>query len=267
MPKKKKTNKKDTTLRLPFPRMGTTAAENFYESWGRINNFFHWVLHMAVSMDRMRDIAVEALKDKDDPENSEDASTRKGMIDVLRENRQFFLEVILVRHIENYLNYISELLYEIFIGKPETLRSSDKVEIARVLEHASIRDFVLAAAQRKVDSLSYSAFSELSAFFDARFGLTLVNELNEPLLVEAIEIRNISVHNRCVINERFCKRIGLDESLIGTRREIYVGTLDDLMPLLFDLVKALDKSARRKLKLKGRRFDISERLGESSEGN
>lgn len=267
MPKKEKTQKRGVFSRKPFPRMGTAAAANFYESWGRINTFFDWVLHMAGSIDHMREVAAEALKDKDDPDTSEDNSTRKGMIDVLKENRQFFLEVILVRHIENYLNYISELLFEIFIGRPETLRSSDKVEIAKVLEHASIRDFVLAAAQQKVDSLSYSAFSELSTFFDERFGLTLINELNEPSLVEAIEIRNISVHNRCVVNERFCMRTGLDDSLIGSRREIYGRTLDNLVPLLFDLVNALDKSARKKLKLRGQRFDISERLRESSEGS
>ena len=264
---KKNTEKRDVFSRKPFPRMGTAAAANFYESWGRINTFFDWVLHMTGSIDRMREIAAEALKGEEELGDSEDDSTRKGMVDVLIENRQFFLEVILVRHIENYLNYVSELLFEIFIGRPETLRSSDKVEIARVLEHASIRDFVLAAAQRKVESLSYGSFSDLSAFFDERFGLILVDKLREPSLVEAIEIRNISVHNRCVINERFCKRTGLDASLIGNRREIYASTLNDLVPLVFDLVSVLDKSARKKLKLRGQRFDISERLRESAEGN
>ena len=239
-----------------FPRIGTPAAENFVQSWVRINSFFYWVLHMASSIDHMHQVAAEALRTVNDVDENEENADHKTMIDVLKENRQFFLEVTVVRHIENYLNYLSELLYEIFTGRPETLRSSDKVEISRVLAHASIQDFVRAAAERKVDSLSYSSFSELAEFFQDRFGLTIISSNYESVVVEAIETRNISVHNRCLINDRYCSRTGADSNQIGNRKDIYVGTLDELVPLLFDVVKELDVSARKKLKLKGRRFVI-----------
>ncbi len=241
-----------------FPRTGTAAAENFVQSWGRINSFFYWVLHMAGSIDHMRQVAVEALRTDDDVDENEGSNANhKTMVDVLKENRQF-LEITVVRHIENYLNYLSELLYEIFTGRPETLRSSDKVEISRVLAHASIQDFVRAAAERKVDSLSYSSFSELAEFFQDRFGLTIISSNYESVIVEAIETRNISVHNRCLINDRYCSRTGADSNQIGNRKDIYGGTLDKLVPLLFDAVKELDVSARKKLKLKGRRFVLDE---------
>lgn len=255
MPKKKS---KSSTL--AFPRTGTAAAENFYENWRRISSFFDWVLHMAGSMDHMQKIAAEALRTGDDNDEGAEQSGRKTMVDILKENRQFFLETIVVRHVENYLNYLSELLFEIFIGRPETLKTSDKVEISKVLEHASIREFVRATAERKVDSLSYSSFSNLNEFFEDRFGLTISNVKYESVIVEAIETRNISVHNRCLIDERFCQRTGSDPQDIGTRKQLFIGDLNGLVPVLFDVVKHLDASARKKLKLKGRRIDVVKKL-------
>lgn len=254
MPKKKK-----KLHPAAFPRTGTAAAENFLQSWGSINSFFYWVLHMAGSVDHVQQLAAEALRTDNDVDENEENAGHKTMIDVLKENRQFFLEIIVVRHIENYLNYLSELLFEIFTSRPETLRSSDKVEISRVLAHASIQDFVRAAAERKVDSLSYSSFSELVEFFQNRFGLVIISSKYESVVVEAIETRNISVHNRCLIDDRYCSRTGADSSQIGNRKNIYGHSLDELVPLLFDAVKTLDVSARKKLKLKGRRFVIDKK--------
>lgn len=214
---------------------------------------------MAASMDHVQQLAAEALRTDNDVNENEEKADHKTMIDVLKENRQFFLEITIVRHIENYLNYLSELLYEIFTSRPETLRSSDKVEISRVLAHASIQDFVRAAAERKVDSLSYSSFSDLVDFFQDRFGLTIISSEYESVVVEAIETRNISVHNRCLINDRYCSRTGVDSNQIGNRKDIYIGTLNELVPSLFDVVKELDVSARKKLKLKGRRFAIDKK--------
>ena len=36
-----------------FPRVGTSAARNFFESFARIVTFLNWLLHMASSIDAM----------------------------------------------------------------------------------------------------------------------------------------------------------------------------------------------------------------------
>ena len=60
------------------------------------------------------------------------------MIDELKNNRQVLLEIVLVRHIENYLNFLSGLLFEVFRQRPETLKSSERVELATVLRYESL---------------------------------------------------------------------------------------------------------------------------------
>ena len=92
---------------------------------------------MAGSIDKFTEIAHEALQDTEHDNKAKSArdqqwKTRLSMIDELKNNRQVLLEIVLVRHIENYLNYLSGLLFEVFRQRPETLKSSERVELATV---------------------------------------------------------------------------------------------------------------------------------------
>jgi len=250
--KKKKANSN-------LPRVGTHAAEEYFKSYLRLTSFFNWVLWMAGSMDSVAETAHKALVDTEEDakkrkEMEEDFSAREGMVGVLKKNRQVLLEIVLVRHVENYLNYLSGLLFEIFRQKPETLRSSEQVALSEVLKHESLDSFVHAEAERRVGKLSYSSFNDLADYFSERFSLELFSGDKIKLIIEAIETRNISVHNRCIINERFCKKTGSDLREVGNRKELCIDTLNDVVPILVDGVRALDKNARRKLKIRGRRF-------------
>jgi hypothetical protein len=241
------------------PKRGTKAAEGFYESWGQINRFFYFVLHLVGHTDEAAERAHKALVDIEDDEVKkqgmiEEWKKRVSATQTLRENRQFFVEVIFIRHVENFLNYLSSLLYEIFTQRPETLRSSDKIEVASVLRHDSVESIVRDLAERKVEALSYSSFTDLVEFFNERFNLQLATTDEIQQISESIEIRNISVHNRCVINKRFISRVHISGEQIGKKRNLYSNDLDRLVPMLARLVKTIDRAASSKLRLRGVRF-------------
>jgi len=181
-------------------------------------------------------------------------NSRKGPVDELKANRQLLIETILVRHIENFINYLSAVLFEIFTTRPETLKSSDKVEVSKVLEHDSIESLVREIAEIKVDSLSYSSFSKMSDFFEERFKISLASKEDIQLIHEYIEIRNISVHNRCFINKRFIARTNIEHDNLGKKKELFSDQLDILIPKLAEIVKTTDVLIRRKMKVKGIRF-------------
>lgn len=248
----------------PLSKMGTSAALDFFASWREINSLLQFLLHLVGTADITSEIAHKALiEGEDDPvkkiARDKQWKERKKAVDVLREQRQLLLEVILVRHIENYLNYLSSLLYEIFIQRPETLRSSEKIEVSDLLKHNTMDDIVRDIAERKVSSLSYSSLSNLAEFFSDRFGLSIASSEQLSAICEAAEIRNISVHNRCIINERYLSRTGCDSAVLGQKKELFIGYLDEIVPILADLVKSLDESARRKMKLKNVRFNLKKK--------
>lgn len=242
-----------------IPKIGTKSAKDFYDSWNDINRLFNFILNLVGRSEHVAKTAHDALISVEkDPEKKsameERWSFRKGAVDELKANRQLLIETILVRHIENFINYLSAVLFEIFITRPETLKSSDKVDVAKILEHDSIESLVREIAETKVDSISYSSFSKMSEFFEERFKISLASKEDIQLLHEYIEIRNISVHNRCFINKRFIARTNLESNNLGKKKELFSEQLDILIPKLSEIVKATDLLVRRKMKVNGIRF-------------
>ena len=251
--------------KLRIPRVGTIPCQDFYNTYLRIDSFFLWILYMASRLDEMEEADDKLLELLEDPkieqEVRERRSKRKKMAEVVKENRQFFLETMLVRHVDNYLNYISSLLFEIFTQRPETLKSSEKIEIETVLICETIRDVVRTFAERKVESLSFSSIRDLYDFFKDRFKLELFPQKQMPFVVEAIETRNISVHNRGIINKRYVSKTDADSGSIGTVRELLISELDKFIQIFLESVNAVDQSARKKLKIKGRLLKLDARPG------
>lgn len=245
--------------KLSAPKIGTMSAKDFYSSLQDINRLFNFVLSLAANAERVAETAHKTLVAIEDDTSKiakmeDEWKTRRSPLDELKQNRQLLIETILVRHIENFINYLSAVLFEIFTTRPETLKSSDKVEISKVLEHDSIESLVREIAEMKVDSLSYSSFAKLSEFFQERFHIKLAEDNDIKLIHEYIEIRNISVHNRCYINKRFISRLNLSDDELGKRKELYNNDLERLIPKLVEVVKKTDVTIRRKLRVKGVRF-------------
>src|SRR5262245_16750000 len=132
--------------RFRFPRSGTIAAQDYWISFEQANRFADFILGMAAEIERVRPLIAKAravitnvLPDteqgQESPTNTPDFA--RGPLGELAGHAQFFCEVFLVRHVENYLSYLSALLFAIFQTRPEAMRSSEKVDLDFVLEHQS----------------------------------------------------------------------------------------------------------------------------------
>jgi hypothetical protein len=243
-----------------YPKSGTVASKQFFEVIEELNGFVSFVVGMVAQIERTAQIAHEALTHGLSKEEKEEKDRkfkqRQSTEEVLRRYGQLLMEVVLVCYVESYLNYLGSLLFEIFTQRPETLKSADKLEVAFVLGHGTMDDLVRSIAERKVDSLSYESFGHLSEFFGERFGLELFAANDVPKVIEAIETRNIAVHNRCIINERYLSRTGASRGLLGKRKDVGLSDVNQLDDLLVASVRKVDQDARRKLRLKGRRYAI-----------
>jgi len=242
-----------------LPKVGSKSLKSFILSWKDINRLFNFILFNTAHIDHTAEIAFKALfYIEDDIEKKklmeDNWKERKGAVDELKANRQLLLEVILVRHLENYLNYLSSLLFEIFQACPSALKTSEKIEIEKVLEHDSIDSFIKNIAEQKVDSLSYSSLSKVSEYYKTKFGLSIGSESELEMLSKNIEIRNISVHNRCMINKRYIIRTNTDMNEIGKKKELFISDLDLVVPKLLSVSISVDKQARNKMKIKTIRF-------------
>jgi hypothetical protein len=119
---------------------------------------------------------------------------------------KLWLEIMLCRSVDNFNSYLADVIHSVFKVRPEALRSSEKITIEEVLNCGSLDEFVELWAARKVEALSYGGFFEIKKYLTDRIGIE--DDFDERQIasaVEAIATRNIIVHNRGRINERFLK--------------------------------------------------------------
>jgi hypothetical protein len=251
----------DSKKIIRFPNRGTKSAYDYYASWKEINRFYNFVLLLVVRADKSQEtiykMMMELIQDpikKEQVDNQHKRNVR--YTDLFKRNVSVFCEIILVRHIENFLAYHSSLLYEIFTQRPETLKSSEQIDVATVLKHESIDSLVTELAEKKVEGLSYSSFFKLSEYYKSRFKLIIADKSTSLEIAKYIQIRNISVHNRCIVNQRSIENLGVDPSKIGTKYLLKPSDIDKLRGTLLKSIKHIDAITVEKLKIKRINFNM-----------
>lgn len=112
-------------------------------------------------------------------------------------------ELILTRYIDSYLTYLSELLHEVLLVRPEILSSQEQITLEDALAHQTMEELVAFLADRKVSRLSFKGLCELEDYFVQRLGLALVDDhrLAEHLR-EWVALRNLITHRRGLVDQR-----------------------------------------------------------------
>ncbi len=89
-----------------YPKTGSVSAEKHYYYDLELRNLTMWIIHMAGTMDRMGRIARKALGE----EISVDDIDGGLMVKELSKNRTILMHMLHVRNVDNYLNYLSDIL-------------------------------------------------------------------------------------------------------------------------------------------------------------
>jgi len=159
-------------------------------------------------------------------------------------------QMIVCRCIDNFLTYLSDLLFEVYTSKPETLRSSEKIEISTVLSFESNEQLVHYIAEHRVNELSYKGVEDISDYLLNTIGFKLFDtddELNK--VSRAVQIRNLIIHNRSVVNKRAlskCPTLGFEigEAIILSSEDVKT-----TYELFESIVNKIDRRAVSKFKL------------------
>jgi len=139
---------------IMLPSVGTKAINNYLDTVVQINSFFHFLTGLVNSIDVVVESVRKVLtlpgggtlipKDKNIESLDFDATNYAA---ALRQHSQFLSEVVLVRLVESYLHYLSSLLFEIFTQRPETMKSSEKIDVETVLSQGSLENLVNSGIQ------------------------------------------------------------------------------------------------------------------------
>lgn len=226
----------------------TQAANHFFDRANYLSQFFFDIISTAEEFDKMRIYVAKSLANINGDEPDKEDLKHKATYRVKR-HIKLIREIWLCRLVECYENYLSSILKDVFLCCPDILKSSETVKIDEILKYDTMEEFVKELTERKVSELSYSSFDDLFDFFDKKLKIKIIDEGNKGFIREAIETRNISTHNDCVINKRYISKLSLDEKLLGCKKVIQARDLAKIERILYENVKEIDTKLINKFKI------------------
>ncbi|MEV6416371.1 hypothetical protein [Kribbella sp. NPDC051718] len=237
------------------PDHATVASNAFYRQFYEDFVFTSLQLTAVSNLEDLTDAIVGFLEDMARRDLKEVLKPIIHNTEVVRESLEATestrAQVSLVRSVENLLVYLAEILREIFIQSPATLRSQESVALEDVLAHESLDDFVQWAADRRVTDLSFKGYAELERYFNDRLKLTITDDPQlKRWFGEAVAVRNLFVHRRGRVDERYLRVSGDAALKVGDEYE--VSRRDGYESLLASrlIVQDLDERATAKFRLK-----------------
>jgi hypothetical protein len=178
------------------------------------------------------------LRNAMDPGESGPTDSEKArLFDLFEQHEEnVLLGAVYIRIVDSFLTYIADVLAEVHLAKPETLAAKE-IKVARILNRKQ-EDWLAELAEERVDSLVRGGFKSIIEDVGKNLGVRLApDDRAMAAVVAAVEVRNVLVHNRGVVDRRAASKLKLDASDID-------GTLDIDEQKLVDTIQLLGAAAR-----------------------
>ena len=168
-------------------------------------------------------------------------------------------EMFVCRMVDGYLSFLSATLALVFETRPETLRTQDQFTAAFLLEFETMTDLRAAMAEKKVLDLAMIGVRELARSLQKMFGFAIFEtDYEVEAIAEFVEIRNLVVHNRGVVNRRFLSRLPEYHMELGQKLPVGQDTLISGFAILERSARNVDTRAAEKFGLPRQPCDLAE---------
>src|ERR1700682_2938913 len=154
---------------------------------------------------------------------------------------QALFDMCLCRAIDASLMYITDSLRAIYRTKPAALRSSEKIDVNFIMEHSSMDELITAILERRVYELSYKGLDDLCGELSKKLGIGLFfDDQQKGEAVRLVGIRNLLVHNRGIVNEKFKRDNPKSTEKVGNSVRLAVKENSAAMIFLINWIADLD---------------------------
>jgi hypothetical protein len=255
-------SKKRSRHRVKRPRIVTEPASQYFAASERDMWLFHFVVETVFMGDYVEYLAKRALDGGTGDECStptELARTTPGTLTLaLVKQSQLLYEMFLARSVDNFGKYLVDLIRQVLQKQPSILKSRQQsLTLEDILQHSSIDDLVHSIIEAKVNALSYEGFDSMLEWCTSRaIPLQVPNE-KKNIVIELIATRNLIVHNRCIVDEKYVRTVGGTMRKVGDLRDLELHDFTQALELLDSIVIATDKASARKFRLRHKALTIS----------
>ena len=140
-------------------------------------------------------------------ESGPTGSEKTCLFDLFEEHEEdVLLGAVYIRIVDSFLTYIADVLAEVHLAKPETLPAKE-IKVARILNRKQ-EDWLAELAEERVDSLVRGGFNSIIEDVGKSLGVRLApDDRAMAAVVDAVEVRNVLVHNRGVVDRRAASKL------------------------------------------------------------
>jgi hypothetical protein len=149
---------------------------------------------------------------------------------------------------DNFETYLSDLLFEIYLAHPSTLKSGQQVTVKEVLDCKDIQEFIVFSAKKRIGKLQRGNVKGFITDNNQISDLKAVNSTDEDEIEKILQIRHLYTHNNGIVDEKFVQYFpGLFK--LNDTHEMSIDTMLDYLKYLVEIVLKIDKAAVKKFTL------------------
>jgi hypothetical protein len=131
--------------------------------------------------------------------------------------------------------FMSDLLYEIYLAKPETLKSTAQVTVKDVLDCSDMQEFITRYAKSKLKKLQRGSVKGFIADNKQIKSLGVFDATRQEEIEKILQIRHLYAHQNGLVDERFREYFPA-----ANLNDEYRMTLDEFLARVEYLAQAID---------------------------
>lgn len=149
---------------------------------------------------------------------------------------------------DNFETYLSDLLYEIYLANPSTLKSNQPVSIKEVLDCNDMQEFVIYWSKKRLSRLQRGSVKGFISDNSQIKDLDILDEIQQDKIEKILQIRHLYAHRNGVVDEKFLKFFP-DRSKVNDEHQLTINEMLDHLKYLLEIVHRIDIAAIKKYQL------------------
>jgi Putative DNA-binding domain len=150
--------------------------------------------------------------------------------------------------VDNFETYLSDLLYEIFLANPATLKSNQQVTVEEVLNCSDLQEFVKYFSKKKLSKLQKGS---VKGFINENVqirDLGIFDKVKQDEIEKILQIRHLYSHRNGSIDEKFLQYFA-GKFTLNSEHQMPISEICDKLRYLAEIAHQIDLAAIAKYNL------------------
>lgn len=169
-------------------------------------------------------------------------------VPTVNQEGKILARILFSSFVDNFETYLSDLLYEIFLAKPATLKSDSTVKIKEVLNCSDLQEFVEYLAKQKIGKLQKGSVKGFISDNAQIKDLNVIDNLQQNEIEKILQIRHLYSHRNGIVDEKFLQYF-TGEFTLNLEHQMSIDEICDKLCYLAEISHHIDSAAVNKYKL------------------